>query len=376
MDVLEMTMPFEKHICAKADGLRIPIGATAELIPTCNMDCRMCYVRLSPEQMNREGRLLSVEEWLNIIREAQAHGLLFLLLTGGEPLLYPGFKTLYRELKKLGLIICINTNGTLINEEMADFLAEDPPRRVNISIYGASDERYGDLCNNPQGFSQMMQGVQLLKERGIAVKWNYSVTRLNVNDMEQIYHLAEENDIYVETAYYMFPPARKMNSCRKEPEFWLTAEETAKVRILAEIHDLGKKEFLEKCKVVKALSEGKVKIEKPIQNSSFTCRAGTSTFWFNWKGEMLSCGMIGIGENNVLEQGFSACWENLKKWTKSYKHPIKCTECQYETICVRCAAASFAEELDFEKSPQYVCEVMEWYVKYVKEIVEKKEFIG
>ena len=91
---------------------------------------------------------------------------------------------------------------------------------------------------------------------------------------------------------------------------------------------------------------------------------------------MLSCGMIGIGENNVLDQGFSACWENLKKWTKSYKHPIKCTECQYETICVRCAAASCAEELDFEKSPQYVCEVMDWYVKYVKEIVEKKEFIG
>ncbi|MGN1168259.1 MAG: radical SAM protein [Lachnospiraceae bacterium] len=374
MDVLEMTMPFERHICAKADSMRIPIGATIELLPVCNMDCKMCYVRMSAEEQKKEGRLRTVDEWLSIIRQAQEKGLLFVLLTGGEPLLYPGFRELYRELKALGMVICINTNGTLIDESMADFLAQDPPRRVNISIYGSSDERYGSLCNNPKGFSQMMAGVKLLKERNIAVKWNYSVTKYNVDDMEEIYQLAAVHEIPVETAYYMFPPARKQENVRAEDHTWLSPRETAIVRIKAEIHDLGINEFREKCKVMHALKKGDIRIEKPDLKRSFTCRAGTSTFWFNWKGELLSCGMIGEHEINVFEEGFEEGWVKLQKWTGSYSHPEKCTQCPYETICVRCAAASYAEEQDFEQSPSYVCELMDYYMEFMEKLDESDDF--
>lgn len=54
-------------------------------------------------------------------------GTLFLLLTGGEPLLFPDFKTLYLELRNMGMILTINTNGTLLGESWADFFAEYRP---------------------------------------------------------------------------------------------------------------------------------------------------------------------------------------------------------------------------------------------------------
>lgn len=368
MDVLNIVMPFERHLCEKADGLRIPIAATAEIIPLCNMDCKMCYVKMSSEKMKREGNLLTVDEWMKIFEEAQQQGLLFLLLTGGEPLLYPGFKELYKRLKKLGLIICINTNGTLINEEWADFFAEDPPRRINISIYGASDEKYKELCGNSRGFSQMMRGVKLLKERGIDVKWNYSVTRLNCDDLEAIYKIAKENNIYLETAYYMFPPVRRADIKRNIDTIWLSSQDAAKVRIIREINDLGEQKFSEKCNVVTAVKNKKIKIKKPDIQTSFTCRAGTSVFWINWKGEMVPCGMLGLGNYNICKEGFYNCWNEIKEWVKNFKHPRKCTECQYETFCVRCAAASYAEEQDFEKEPQYICELMQWYLKYMEDI--------
>ena len=76
------------------------------------------------------------------------------LLTGGEPLLFPGFKELYIELQKMGMILTINTNGTLIDEEWADFFQKYKPRRMNITLYGADDQAYEQLCHYPGGFQK------------------------------------------------------------------------------------------------------------------------------------------------------------------------------------------------------------------------------
>lgn len=50
--------------------------------------------------------------------QAKAKGLLFLLLTGGEPFLYPEFRTLYARLKAMGLIVSVNTNSTLLHRKL------------------------------------------------------------------------------------------------------------------------------------------------------------------------------------------------------------------------------------------------------------------
>lgn len=52
----------------------------------------------------------------------------------------------------MGMILTINTNGTMINEELARFLGENKPRRVNITLYGASEKAYEELCHFPEGF--------------------------------------------------------------------------------------------------------------------------------------------------------------------------------------------------------------------------------
>ena len=49
-------------------------------------------------------------------------GTLFILLTGGEPMLYPHFKELYTRLREMGFILTLNTNGTLIDNEMVRIL--------------------------------------------------------------------------------------------------------------------------------------------------------------------------------------------------------------------------------------------------------------
>lgn len=110
------------YLSDKAIKNKIPLSGTFELSPICNMDCKMCYVKMTKSEVEKVGRLRTTDEWIKIAEDAREAGMLFLLITGGEPLLYKGFKELYLKLVKMGLIITINTNATLIDEERQIFL--------------------------------------------------------------------------------------------------------------------------------------------------------------------------------------------------------------------------------------------------------------
>ena len=88
----------------------------------CNYRCQYCMPADGVEK-GPHGAVLSVEEYGEIARAAVKLGVRKIRLTGGEPLLFPDFKTLYRRLRNLGMILTINTNGTLLDEAWADFFA-------------------------------------------------------------------------------------------------------------------------------------------------------------------------------------------------------------------------------------------------------------
>lgn len=166
MNYMDDASTFERSLLQKARQKHIPVTGALELLPLCNMNCDMCYVRLSRSEMERQGRLRTVEEWVRLAEQMQKAGTVFLLLTGGEPLLFPDFKTLYRRLRNLGMILTINTNGTLLDEAWADFFATYPPRRINITLYGADAASYDRLCHFPQGFDQTLRCTGTPAPRG------------------------------------------------------------------------------------------------------------------------------------------------------------------------------------------------------------------
>ena len=127
MDAMSNALWVEERLCNTATQKRIPLGGSLELLPLCNMNCDMCYVRLGREEMEQKGRIRSGEEWLELANQMRDAGTLFILLTGGEPLLHPDFRRIYCELKKMGMIVTVNSNGTLIDEEWANFFANIGP---------------------------------------------------------------------------------------------------------------------------------------------------------------------------------------------------------------------------------------------------------
>lgn len=101
--------PFTKLLFQKAGIQKIPLSGTFELSPICNFDCRMCYVRQTMEQVKKNSRkMCTLEQWKYLTDQAADAGMLYLLLTGGEPFLWPDFWELYEYVSQKGLIISIN----------------------------------------------------------------------------------------------------------------------------------------------------------------------------------------------------------------------------------------------------------------------------
>ena len=143
----------------------------------------------------------------------------------------------------MGFVMSINSNGTLIDESTVEWLKETPPVRINITLYGASDETYGRLCRNPRGFTQVTKAIRLLKEAGILVKLNCSVTPYNAGDLEQIFAFADKEGLVVQATSYMFPPLRR-DASKVGWNDRFSPEESARQEAWISVYQHGKEAWL------------------------------------------------------------------------------------------------------------------------------------
>ena len=351
MDPIQGATTLERRLVYKAKQSKVPINGSIELLPLCNMNCDMCYVRLSRAEMEDQGRLRSLNEWLQAAEEMKNVGTLFLLLTGGEPLLYPEFKQLYLKLKGMGFVIAINTNGTLIDEAWADFFSEHKPRRINITLYGADDQAYRELCHYPGGFDKVMRAIKLLKDYEIDVKLGYSLARANQNNMVRIIDLGEELGVPVRVDTYMMPAVRERNRPYDE-QSRLDPASAARIRIQALKQEMGKELFEEYVRKIVFEVEHILPEDGP---GKVHCLAGNCSFTINWQGYLRPCVVMSEPSVSVFEEGFEKAWQKVSDAVSQIRTSSVCNACKYRPICRTCCASALLEEGSYDAVPKYMC---------------------
>ena len=276
---------YSEYLFAKADKQGIPLSGTFELTARCNLDCRMCYIHKRENDGLARSCEWSAKQWLDVAQECKQAGLLHLLLTGGEPLLRPDFKEIYTGCRKLGLMVSVNTNATLIDDKMAAFFAAEPPTRMNISLYGASANTYKTLCGDGSAYDRAVNAVLALQSAGVLVKLNYSVTPYNRGDAEEVYALAKKYGLPIQAATYMFPPARACEKGCFSTER-MSPEESAQEQIAYDRSRFASETLQERWEQqlsgIEVSDPGKECQELPVER--IRCRAGSSTFWITYDG--------------------------------------------------------------------------------------------
>lgn len=364
-----------RYLYQKAARNRIPISGTFELTPRCNMNCRMCYIRMSEEEMCSRGREYTADEWVRMGQICAERGMLFLLITGGEPFLRKDFRKIYTELKKLGLLISINTNGTLIDQETVEWLKQDPPAKLNITLYGGGNETYKKLCGHPTGYDAATKAIDMLNEAGIFMNINASFTKYNLDDLEEIYAFGKSRGIQVNGATYMFPPVRSAREGVPNEEVRFTPEEAGKARARSELCSMENEELINK---LRALHEGRNEFMKEDEecercpDEKMGCMAGRCSFWITWDGRMTPCGMMNEPVVHPFEDGFDVTWKEIANKTDEILLPPECRNCKKRFACMICGALAVAEGHGCSyKKPEYLCRQTEVFLEEMEKEYQK-----
>jgi MoaA/NifB/PqqE/SkfB family radical SAM enzyme len=170
----------------RALSLAQPLSAHLELTYRCNWRCVFCY---NPRHHDQRG--LSTAEWLAVLDDLRALGTLSVALTGGEALLYPGFLQIARGARERSLAVRIFTNGSLVDDAMADALAGLEPMAVELSLHGATAETHDRTTDRPGSFAALLDGLGRLQRRDVPLLLKTPVTRLNEHELDAIVALAD-----------------------------------------------------------------------------------------------------------------------------------------------------------------------------------------
>ncbi|MEO8249578.1 MAG: radical SAM protein, partial [Burkholderiales bacterium] len=155
------------------------------LIRRCNLTCKHCYSISADHDYEGE---LSTQEVFCVMDDLKAFKVPVLILSGGEPLLRPDLFDIAARARDMRFYVGLSTNGTLIDEAMADKVVAAGFDYVGISLdgIGATHDKFRRLEG---AFDRSLAAVRHLRERGLKVGLRFTMTDMNAHDLPAMLQL-------------------------------------------------------------------------------------------------------------------------------------------------------------------------------------------
>jgi radical SAM protein with 4Fe4S-binding SPASM domain len=321
---------FSKLLHQKGESQRLLLSASIELTERCNLRCRHCWINLPAGDRGARQRELKLDQWKRILDELAAMGCLWLLLTGGEILIHRDFQEIYRYAKKLGMIISLFTNGTLISPELADFLQEWPPFLVEITVYGRTQATYEAVTGVPGSYEKCLTGIELLRARKINLDLKTVVMTLNAHELWDLQTWARDLGARFRFDAVLSP---RLDGGKAPNEFQLSPEQVVELDVRDRRRRQGWQEFVGQ-------------LEGPANSDRlYFCGAGISSLHIDPYANLSICIMSRRETFNLfqapLQEAFQKFIPALREQKPREDYP--CNHCEVRAFCDQCTAWSQLE---------------------------------
>ncbi len=335
---------FAHRIGTRISEDRTPLDGSLELTFRCNLRCAHCYVNDPLDRRDAEARELTTAEIRRITDEVVDRGCLWMLLTGGEPLLRPDFCDIYLHMKRRGLLVTLFTNGTTVTPCIADFLADWPPLVVEVSIYGSSAEVYERATGAPGSFRQCLHGIELLLDRKVRMRLKTIPTALNYVDMDGMRALAAGYGLDFE-----WDP---LVSCRVDGTPGPAAVRLRPEQVVALEQGDPKRAAAFRLEFARA-SRAEPRAD-PI-----TCGAYLHAFHIDPYGRLVPCMLLRQPAFDLRAGSFREGWdEHFPAMRRRMRRTtMACDACRLSSACDQCVGWARVETGDPETPVPFLCEV-------------------
>ena len=183
-----------------------PFYVQFELTEACNNKCFFCYNPLG----KIEGNELSTDKIKNVLHQLADVGVFRINFNGGEPLIRHDFKEIVQYASDLGFELHLNTNSTLVTDNIAEFISHHM-RSVCTSILHSEREIHDRMTGRIGAYDDMLKGIRTWRKHGVKVEVNVCTSAENYQDIYNIGRLAAELDCYAlcSTRYILNDSANK-----------------------------------------------------------------------------------------------------------------------------------------------------------------------
>ncbi len=340
---------------------RLPLAGSLDLTYRCNNRCRHCWLRTK----DGSGEL-STKEIIALVDAARAMGCRDWGISGGEPMLRPDFAEIFDYITTHTKTYSINTNGTLITEEIAKLMTRKGSKMV--AIYGATAEVHDHVTQNPGSFAATMHGFSLLKEAGAGFIVQIIPMKDNYHQLQEMIKLAKSL-----SPHYRIGAPWLYLSAGADPE--RNAEIEAQRLPPRDVVELDRPDFSS----LESVGDGEhPKCPAGDDRLFAACIKGRRDFHIDPYGMMSFCAFLKDPEMmyNLREGTFQDAWDRFIPSLAEKVHGGKeyldsCGSCDYRKDCRWCAVYGYLEHGRYSAKVDYLCDVAR-EMRACKETMQKE----
>jgi len=326
-----------------------------ETTARCNLACRHC--RVVPHETEAVAEL-TTEQAFRFLDELSAAFSPLLILSGGEPLYRRDIFDIASHATGKGLTVALATNGTLVNEDVAQKIKESGIRRVSVSLDGPTAAVHDSFRGLAGSFDAAVAGLRRIQTAGVSTQINTTVTRHNVDFLTEILEMALDFGVDALHVFCLVPVGCGMQIAAEEqipPEKY---EEV--LRWLFEKSLRAKIHIKATCaphyyRIMRQLTPpprlGGVRHEKKgFSAVTRGCLAGQSVCFISHTGEVFPCGYLPLSSGNIRRRPLEEIWREspiFRSLRDSSQLKGKCGICEYRDVCGGCRARAYGCTGDF-----------------------------
>ena len=165
-----------------------PLGLIIELTHRCPLQCAYCS---NPLAMDAPKSELSTADWMRVIDEAAAIGVLQVHFSGGEPMARRDLRDLVAHAASAGLYTNIITSGVLLSDAAMGELLAAGVDHIQLSFQDAHPEPADRIGGYRGGHARKLEAARRIREAGLPLTANFVIHRQNVGAVDEMIALGE-----------------------------------------------------------------------------------------------------------------------------------------------------------------------------------------
>ncbi|MDD2754218.1 MAG: nucleotidyltransferase family protein [Methanothrix sp.] len=331
----------------------------------CNLKCNHCYMSM----YRCPSKDLDLKEIRELIKCMSKLNVLYVNLTGGEIFLRNDLNEIIKTLYDYRIgVKNINTNGTLIDKQILGTIrAYYPNVFFYVSLDGCKSSTHDTFRNSKGAFDKTIAGIRLLSECGFKVLINTSLTKLNKDEIEDIYILVKDLNISKWRISQPFPVGQWISN-KQDLSVPLSEEKTIYENVLSLWEKEGHPIEIELGSAFR-IQFSKYYMSR-YNEDSYACGYYRDSLSILPNGDVIPCGALALEQmvcGNLREHTLSEIWmghkmrafKDLKiKDLLRYQENKKCVGCKFLSICgLGCRVRSLYYAKDIYHIDPILCEL-------------------